>query len=132
MALDPQNGSLAWRVRARALTSSVRSRLSDAATWTLWQLSDLHPRIQAVQDQVMRANRRFTLNRLCDISDFRAGEELSKTIRDLNEGGHIHRKSWEYAMCVSGLRTLGLCRPDARALAVGAGSERPLYWFANN
>jgi SAM-dependent methyltransferase len=52
-------------------------------------------------------------------------------MHDLNETVSIHRKSWEYAMCVHGLDALGVVHPEAVGLAVGAGSERPLYHYAN-
>jgi SAM-dependent methyltransferase len=52
-------------------------------------------------------------------------------MRDLNEGVYIHRKAWEYALAIYGLEQLGAVKDDARAIAVGAGSERPLYYFAN-
>lgn len=85
-----------------------------------------------IEDDIcMRNKDRNTLNRLCDISDWRAGEELTNTMRELNEGCYIHRKAWEYALCVNGLEKLGVVNPKAKALAVGAGYERPLFYFAN-
>lgn len=44
----------------------------------------------------------------------------------------VHRKSWEYALCIHGLETLGVVTPESRALLIGAGSERPLYYSANH
>ena len=43
----------------------------------------------------------------------------------------IHRKAWEYGLCIEGLEHFGVVKPDAVALAVGAGYERPLFYFAN-
>ncbi len=87
--------------------------------------------IQVVPDKEMRKRPERPLNRLCDISDWRAGRPLSLVMQALGEGVYIHRKSWEYAMCLIGLETLGVVRPEARAVAVGAGSERPLFHYAN-
>jgi SAM-dependent methyltransferase len=81
-------------------------------------------------DPSMRSRERTSLNRLCDISDWRAGP-LSDVLVDLREVPFVHRKAWEYAICVWGLEKLGCIRPDGVALAVGAGHERPLYYFAN-
>jgi SAM-dependent methyltransferase len=53
-------------------------------------------------------------------------------MRSLGDGAFIHRKSWEYAICVDGLSKLGAVRPRAKAIAVGAGYERPLFYFANH
>ena len=44
----------------------------------------------------------------------------------------IHRKHYEYVQTAYGLRLLGLLRPEASVLGVGAGHERILYWLANN
>lgn len=87
--------------------------------------------ISIVPDMTIRMNRKSSLNRLVDISDWEVAGTLSDIMRELNEGVYIHRKSWEYAMCVHGLTTLGVVTDNARAIAVGAGSERPLYYFAN-
>lgn len=79
----------------------------------------------------MRGRSTSTLNRLVDIADWVPGGELTKVMQELGEGSYIHRKSWEYAICVHGLRELGCIRPDSVALGVAAGYERPLYHFAN-
>lgn len=87
--------------------------------------------IQIVQDRHMRMAKRESLNRLCDITDWKVGGELSGVMRDLGEGVYIHRKSWEYALCVHGLGKTANVSGEARAISVGAGYERPLYYFAN-
>jgi glycosyltransferase involved in cell wall biosynthesis/SAM-dependent methyltransferase len=91
----------------------------------------LRDEIRVLPDCEMRERDRPSLNRIPDISDWEAGGKLSDVMRELNQPICIHRKSWEYAMCIQGLRQLGGIRDDAVALAVGAGSEPPLYYFAN-
>ena len=87
--------------------------------------------IHILPDIEMRTAGRTSLNRLCDISDWRVGGDLSNIMRSLNEGTYIHRKSWEYALCIYGLKKLGAVTPKSQAISVGAGYERPLYYFAN-
>ena len=87
--------------------------------------------IQALSDSDMRNIKRTSLNRICDISDWKIGDRISEIMKSLNEGVYIHRKSWEYALCIHGLEKLGVVKPFSKALAVGAGYERPLYYFAN-
>lgn len=72
-----------------------------------------------------------TINRTPDLSDWRIGSRFVDILFELREGTFIHRKSWEYGLCIEGLEQLGVVRPDAVALAVGAGYERPLFYFAN-
>ncbi|HMA49101.1 MAG TPA: class I SAM-dependent methyltransferase [Magnetospirillaceae bacterium] len=79
----------------------------------------------------MRDNGTISLNRLPDISDWRIGSRFSNILGELNCGRYIHRKDWEYGLCIEGLEKLGVVHPDAQALAVGAGYERPLFYFAN-
>ena len=43
----------------------------------------------------------------------------------------MHRKGYEYAQTLFGLRRLGLLTPEASVLSVGAGHEPVLYWLAN-
>ena len=87
--------------------------------------------VEIVKDIEMRMNRTRSLNRLADISDWEQEGVHSKIMEELREGVYIHRKAWEYAHCIHGLTTLGAVAEDARAIAVGAGHERPLYYFAN-
>lgn len=87
--------------------------------------------VEVVDDDVLRERARTSLNRLCDISDWEIGTPLTDRMRDMREPVGIHRKSWEYAVCVTGLEQLGVVTPEAAAVAVGAGSERPLFHFAN-
>ncbi|MDW7733410.1 MAG: class I SAM-dependent methyltransferase [Methanolobus sp.] len=93
--------------------------------------SDISNPVKVENDIDMRLSERNSLNRLCDIRDWEAGGTLSQIMSDLKEGSYIHRKSWEYAMCIYGLETLGAVTPESHAIAVGAGYERPLFYFAN-
>lgn len=43
----------------------------------------------------------------------------------------MHRKAYEYAQTIFGLRRLGRLDPATRVLSVGAGHEVILYWLAN-
>jgi SAM-dependent methyltransferase len=43
----------------------------------------------------------------------------------------MHRKGYEYAQTLFGLRRLGRLTPEASVLSVGAGHEPVLYWLAN-
>jgi len=87
--------------------------------------------IQFLKGIEMRQRERTSLNRLCDIRDWEAGGVLSRIMEDLKEGCYIHRKAWEYAMCIYGLETLGVVNPSSCAISVGAGYERPLFYFSN-
>ena len=89
------------------------------------------PRIEIKNDIDMRLTRRTSLNRLCDISDWRIGSELISIMRELGDGGYVHRKAWEYAFCIYGLLRLDAVALGGRAISVGAGYERPLFYFAN-
>ena len=89
------------------------------------------PRIKITKDSDMRISERTSLNRLCDLSDWRNTGEVRLIMRSLGEEVFVHRKLWEYAYCIYGLTQLGVVKPDHVAIAVGAGHERPLYYFAN-
>lgn len=41
------------------------------------------------------------------------------------------RKGWEWTQCIYGLAQLGVIRPDARALGVGAGREPVIFWLSD-
>lgn len=93
---------------------------------------DFEDTIRVMKDQDMRNSQRISLNRLCDISDWKACcGEIYNSFCELGEGPYIHRKSWEYAMCIYGLDKLGVVKTDSTAIAVGAGHERFLFYFAN-
>lgn len=87
--------------------------------------------IVVVPDREMRERERVSLNMLPNMTDWAVESGLSERMKKLNEPVCIHRKSWEYAICVEGLHRLGAVRPNAKALAVAAGRERPIFYFAN-
>jgi SAM-dependent methyltransferase len=56
-------------------------------------------------------------------------------LRELGQGidkASMHRKAYEFAQTVFGLRRLGALGEDARVISVGAGHESLLYWLANH
>lgn len=91
----------------------------------------MNKHINVLPDGEMRERDRTSLNRLPDYADWEPGIPLTDYMRELGQPVCIHRKSWEYGMCIHGLNQLGVVTHDAKALAVGAGSEPPLYYFAN-
>ncbi|MBN8943058.1 MAG: glycosyltransferase [Rhizobiales bacterium] len=89
------------------------------------------PMIDVRPDREMRSAERSSLNRLPDFSDWEPGNPITGIMQDLRSPVSIHRKAWEYAVCLHGLERLGVVHPEAIGLAVGAGSEPPLYHYAN-
>ena len=73
------------------------------------------------------------LNGLCRFSDtldpdWREGAlELGLALEKEN----FHRKSWEFAQIIHGLRRLDLLTPESIALDIGAGHEELIYFLAN-
>ena len=47
-------------------------------------------------------------------------------------GGEVYRKGWEWTQCIYGLQKLGMLRPDAKALGVGAGRESIIFWLSDH
>ncbi|MBV8929014.1 MAG: hypothetical protein JO152_07815, partial [Mycobacteriaceae bacterium] len=90
----------------------------------------LHPAIRPRPDDELRFDKRQSLNRLCDIGDWRAGR-VDELMCELGFGPRIFRKAWEEASCLDGFERLGVVKPEATILSVGAGTERSLYWLAN-
>jgi SAM-dependent methyltransferase len=91
----------------------------------------IDPQIEVVAERKLRRDKPVTWNRMPRLSDWSVGGALSARMTELNEPHAIHRKMWEYAICIDALTDFGVVTPDAVGLAVGAGSERPLYFFAN-
>jgi SAM-dependent methyltransferase len=68
--------------------------------------------------------------------------ELVQTMRHLHPGlsagipnypnGHEHRKAWEYAQTLRGLRRLGVLPPDGLVLSVAGGHEEPAFELTNH
>lgn len=72
--------------------------------------------------------------KLCDPRDFEDPallEMLRSILPERDPRTHIERKAWEFAMLALFLSEVGLLTDDARALSVGAGDERILFWLAN-
>ena len=72
--------------------------------------------------------------KLCDIADF-ADAGILAAIRDViperDPVAHAERKAWEFAMLALFLEEAGSLDDRAEVLAVGAGTERILFWLAN-
>ena len=82
------------------------------------------------------------LCKLCEIEDF-GDLELRELIRDAFATqferfgstfptGMEWRKYWEVAMSLRALRRLGVLRPDAELLGIGAGSEATIFWLTRH
>jgi hypothetical protein len=72
------------------------------------------------------------LNKICDRRDW-AHPAWQKALSDLgysDDPARLHRKDWEFAQGVYGLRTLRCLSPDAAALGLGAGAEPIIYFLA--
>jgi SAM-dependent methyltransferase len=72
--------------------------------------------------------------KLCDLADF-GDKALLAVLREIlperDPATHAERKAWEFAMLALFLEDAGLLREGTRALAVGAGDERIVFWLAN-
>jgi SAM-dependent methyltransferase len=72
--------------------------------------------------------------KLCDRRDF-DDPALLAAIRELvperDALAHIERKVWEFGVVMLFLEEAGLLDDTTRALSVGAGNERILFWLAN-
>lgn len=118
-------------VRGRSIESIGRlfpARFHPRRLPTMW---NIRPVIQVLPDDAMREQERSSLNRLPSLSDWEANSRFVEVLAELRQPVLIHRKAWEYALCIQGLESLGVVRPSASGLAVGAGSESPLFYFAN-
>jgi len=71
--------------------------------------------------------------KLCDVEDF-ADPDLLAAARSLlperDPLAHVERKVWEQCRLIMLLDELGRLHRGTRALAVGAGDERVLFWLA--
>ena len=77
--------------------------------------------------------RRPPLNGVCRPEYWQDGEwrTFSRALALPQDEGWFHRKAWEWTQCVYGLERLGALGPTTKALGVGAGHERVLYYLAN-
>ena len=62
--------------------------------------------------------------------------ELSTYSHDVHifSSGHppqVHRKGWEWNQTIWGLERLGMLRPDAKAIGVGAGRECVIFYLGD-
>lgn len=72
--------------------------------------------------------------KLAEVDDF-ADPAVAACIRDIvavDEQPPIERKHWEYAMLGLFLDEAGRLTESTRVLAVGAGTEAPLFWLTNH
>ena len=72
--------------------------------------------------------------KLCDVADFADPALLGAARAILPERdplAHVERKVWEQCMLAMALEDLGRLHRGTRALAVGAGDERIVFWLAN-
>ena len=72
------------------------------------------------------------LNKICDRRDW-AHPAWRRALEDLGysaEPARLHRKDWEFAQGVYGLRKLHRLAPEATALGLGAGAEPILFFLA--
>lgn len=72
-------------------------------------------------------------NKLCGMAEMK-NPAWWRALRDLDlvrPNAPFHRKGWEFAQAIYGLRKLKSLPPDAVALGVGSGHERILYFLAN-
>ena len=93
--------------------------------------SDIRDEIEVLPDDVMRQADRPSLNRLPDLCDWEPDNRQTDLLREMSQPICIHRKPWEYGLAMMGLEQLGVVTESARALAIGAGSEPPIYYYAN-
>lgn len=91
----------------------------------------IDPQIEVVPEVLLRREPPRSLNRLPRMADWATDSPLSRRMTELREPHTMHRKQWEYAICIEGLHGMGVVAPQASGLAVGARSERPLYHYAN-
>jgi hypothetical protein len=93
--------------------------------------SDIRAEVIVLPDDETRQVDRPSLNRLPDFCDWEPGSKMINLLQELNQPICIHCRAREYGLCLAGLEQLGVVKPDARALAIGAGSEPPLFYYAN-
>src|SRR3954453_16252272 len=74
------------------------------------------------------------LCKLCDLPDWE-NKEFQATLDELDLSWakeRKHRKAWEFAEGIRGLKHLGTLKPEAVAIGVGAGHEGPLYYLGKH
>jgi SAM-dependent methyltransferase len=58
--------------------------------------------------------------------------ELLRSLGLSDEPLAMHRKPYEFTQLLYGCQRLGMLRPDASIISIGAGHEQVLYWLANH
>ena len=74
------------------------------------------------------------LAKLCDVRDWDDAELLrviGEILPERDPATHIERKVWEFGMLALFLEQTGRMSEQTKALAVGAGDERIVFWLAN-
>jgi SAM-dependent methyltransferase len=72
--------------------------------------------------------------KLCDVRDFEHPallDAIRSLVPERDPTRFIERKVWEFGMLILFMEEVGLLNESTRALSVGAGNERVLYWLAN-
>jgi SAM-dependent methyltransferase len=75
----------------------------------------------------------MSLCKVCDLPDWE-NEEFLSILDELHLSfgrENKHRKHWEFAQGIYGLKKLDCLTPEATAIGVGAGREHPIYYLAN-
>jgi SAM-dependent methyltransferase len=102
----------------------------------LWNLLPLPFERMAVRiedaDSVPATTEGPALNKVCDRSDWEhpAWRQALKDLGYIHDPARLHRKEWEFAHAVYGLRRLRCLSPDATALGLGAGGEPIIFFLA--
>ena len=119
---------MADRSRARRLPAW---RKITAGLWNLLPLP--FDRMAARIDEGRPLSRGdLRLNKICDRRDWEH-PEWRQALEDLGyvfDPARLHRKEWEFAQAVYGLRKLGCLSPDAAALGLGSGTEPIIFFLA--
>lgn len=130
-AILERDMAITERDKAVAERDAVANEAKLSTKWMLAPRSRL-PSVEIVPDNVLRRSRATSLNRLCNLRDWEPAGMLSPYFREMREDVTIHRKPWEYSICMHGLQQLGCVTQDASAISVGAGYEKPLFYYANH
>jgi SAM-dependent methyltransferase len=72
--------------------------------------------------------------KLCDLRDFEDPAVVKiahEILPERDPAAHAERKVWEFSMLALFLEEVGRLHDGTRALAVGAGDERIVFWLAN-
>lgn len=100
----------------------------------LWNLLPLPFSRMAVrvEERERRLADHLPLNKVCDRSDWEHAD-WRRALEDLgysHDPAQLHRKHWEFAQAVYGLRRLRCLAPDAVALGLACGHEPIIFFLA--